>query len=59
MADETRHDQAGKSDERRAPDTDHRDEQDELARRRDHSSHDSSNRPPLTRREREERWPIG
>ena len=55
MADEFRHDQSGKSDERRAPDKERHDEQDELARRRDHSA----DRPALTTREREERWPIG
>jgi hypothetical protein len=55
MADELRHDQSGKSDERRAPDKEQQYEQDELARRRQHSSE----RPALTRREREERWPIG
>lgn len=55
MADDPRHDQSGKSDERRAPDKDQHGDQDELARRREHSS----DRPALTRREREERWPIG
>ena len=32
-----------------------RDDRDELARRRDQNTQ----RPPLTPREREERWPIG
>ena len=54
MADEIRHDQSGKSAERRAPDKQH-DEQEDLSRRRDHSGE----KPALTRREREERWPIG
>jgi hypothetical protein len=55
MPDDPRHDWSGKSDERRAPDKDQQHEQDELARRREHSTE----RPALTRREREERWPIG
>ncbi len=54
MADEVRHDQSGKSDERRAPDKLH-DEQDDLSRRREHAAE----KPALTPREREERWPIG
>ena len=59
MADDVRHDQSGKSDERRAPDkerhNERRDAQDELGRMRDQFA----DRPALTRREREERWPIG
>lgn len=59
MADEFRHDQSGKSDERRALDRERHDarhdEQDEFGRMRDHPA----DRPALTRREREERWPIG
>ena len=59
MADDVRHDQSGKSDERRAPDKERHnaghDVQDELGRMRDQFA----DRPALTRREREERWPIG
>ena len=59
MADEVRHDQHGKSDERRAPEQEryerHYGEQDEPVQGRNHSS----DPPALTRREREERWPIG
>jgi hypothetical protein len=46
MPDDPRHDWSGKSDERRAPDKDQQHEH-------------STERPALTRREREERWPIG
>jgi hypothetical protein len=56
MNEDDRRDRSGEPDER--PSSDHRrdDEQDELAlRRREHGG----DRPALTRREREERWPIG
>ena len=55
MADDVRHDQPGTPDERRASDREQYEQDDELGRRREHAS----DRPALTRREREERWPIG
>ena len=61
MADDVRHDQPGTPDERRAHDKEQyeqyeqSEQDDELGRRREHSS----DRPALTRREREERWPVG
>lgn len=54
MADDVRHDLSGKSDERRAPDK-HRQDEEESGQRRDHAAE----QPALTKREREERWPIG
>ena len=55
MADDVRHDQSGKPDEHWAPDKEQQEQQGNSARRRDHSS----DQPALTKREREERWPIG
>lgn len=56
MDEEVRRERSGEPGDRRSPDYRHDAEQDELAfRRHDHDG----DRPALTRREREERWPIG
>ncbi|HTJ22479.1 MAG TPA: hypothetical protein VL383_08780 [Gemmatimonadaceae bacterium] len=56
MNEEVRRDRSGEPDHRPSPDRGYDEEQDELAlRRREHGG----DRPALTRREREERWPIG
>ena len=56
MDEEVRRERSGELGDRRPPDYRHEEEQDELARRR--REHEGE-RPALTRREREERWPIG
>lgn len=55
MDEKSRRDDAHNGQNREASDSDATDQRDELARRRE-QSHEH---PALTRREREERWPIG
>jgi hypothetical protein len=55
MDEKFRRDDAPNGQNREASNAEESDQRDELARRREHARE----HPALTRREREERWPIG
>ena len=55
MDDQSRRNESASNDGQHASSEQGREQRDELSTQRERSA----NRPPLTKREREERWPIG